>query len=192
MKKLIALLSLVLLMSVSFADENGIKQTIVQVNQLMMDGKIADIQKYYTKDYSSVSRNNNKMTSKDLQDLVLLLDGKHPELFMTFLFKAQAKRDPSPEEKKELKTAAQSDQIKLIYPVFCEKMMSVMKNTAKLEHDSLKIIKIEVNGTQATAVYEYETLDANDLILSKKIKVTSTSKFRKENGIWKFAESQQK
>ena len=190
MKK-IALLFLFLFAGVSslFAGEAAVKQAIINDVKLCAEGKLMESVKYHTKDYVNTDLDKGeKLYYNDILLMATALDGKHPEEFMLMLFRVQSGKAPTPEQDKELRKAAQSEQFKTAYPRLCDMINSVAEQACKHQLKTLKFIKVDVKGNLATAVTEYETLDIADKTLSKKIRKTTTHKLRKVNGIWMFYE----
>ena len=190
MKK-IALLFLFLFAGVTslFAGEAAVKQAIINDIKLAIEGKLMESVKSHTKDYVSTDLDKGeKLSYNDILLMATALDGKHPEEFILMIFRAQSGKAPTPQQEQNLRKAAQSEQFKTAYPRLCDMINSIAKQAGQLELKSLKFIKVDVKGNLATAVIEYETLDAADKTLSTKIRKTATYKLRKVNGIWMFYE----
>ena len=190
MKK-IALLFLFLFAGVTslFAGEAAVKQAIINDIKLAIEGKLMESVKSHTKDYVSTDLDKGvKLSYNDILLMATALDGKHPEEFMLMIFWAQSGKAPTPQQEQNLRKAAQSEQFKTAYPRLCDMINSIAKQACQLELKTLKFIKVDVKGNLATAVAEYETLDAADKTLSTKIRKTETYKLRKVNGIWMFYE----
>ena len=190
MKK-IALLFVFLFAGVTslFAGEAAVKQTIIRDIKLAVEGKLVESVKSHTKDYVCTDLDKGeKLSYNDILLMATALDGKHPEEFILMIFRAQSGKAPTPQQEQNLRKAAQSEQFKTAYPRLCDMINSIAKQAGQLELKSLKFIKVDVKGNLATAVTEYETLDAADKTLSTKIRKTATYKLRKVNGIWMFYE----
>lgn len=192
MKK-IALLFLFLFVGITslFAGEAAVKQTIIRDIKLAVEEKLMEsVKSYYTKDYVCTDLDKGeKLSYNDILLMATALDGKHPEEFMLMIFRAQSGKAPTPQQEQNLRKAAQSEQFKTTaYPRLCDMINSIAKQACQLELKTLKFIKVDVKGNLATAVIEYETLDAADKTLSTKIRKTATYKLRKVNGIWMFYE----
>lgn len=190
MKK-IALLFLFLFAGVTslFAGEAAVKQAIINDIKLAIEGKLMESVKSHTKDYVNTDLDKGeKLSYNDILLMATALDGKHPEEFMLMMFRIQAGKAPTPEQERELRKAAQNEQIKTAYPRLCDMINSVAEQACKHQLKTLKFIKVDVKGNLATAVTEYEILDVADKTLSKKIRKTTTHKLRKVNGVWMFCE----
>ena len=170
-----------------FADESAaLRRLIMQDNEFIVAGKYAETIKHYAKDFSSVDQTNRKTTYKDVQMIVMMMDGSHPEEFMEFMFKVQANRDPTAEELAKIRELVNNDQFKTLYQTAITKMKDAMAKSAEISLQTLKFNSIKVDNNQAVVVWEYEELDP--ITFKMKRKKSSTGKFRKENGTWKFVE----
>ena len=172
-----------------FADDSAaLRRLIMQDNELIVAGKYAEVIKHYTTGFCSVDHINRKTTYKDLQMIVLMMDGSHPEEFMKFMFKTQAKREPAAEELAKIRELVNNDQFKTLYQTAVAKTKEAMAKSAEISLQTLKFNSIKINGNQAVVVWEYEELDPADITFSLKRKKSSTGKFLKVNGKWKFEE----
>ena len=190
MKK-IALLFLCLFAGVTslFAGEAAVKQTIINELKLCAAGDIKATLKYYTKDFVVTDLDDGeKLSYREIELMATAMDGKHPEEFVLVAFQIQSGKKPTPEQEKQLRAMAHSAQVKAEYPKLCKDFIAYTKKSSKIELKTLKFVKVDVKGNQATVVGEYETLDSEDRTMTKRIKKVATRKLRKVNGVWMFCE----
>ena len=125
MKKVIfSFVAVYLSIAAAFAGENAVKQCVIRCYELCRDGNFSEMLALYTNDFSSTNAKTRKITRKDIETMILMLDGKHAEEFLLFIFKARTGKDLTPEEEKQMRALAGTEQIKLIYPYSCKMIKS--------------------------------------------------------------------
>ena len=190
MKKILLMLVAVMCLSSLFAkDAAAVKQTVIRDLELQRDGKFLEALNNYTKDAVVINLDTNRRVKyEDLHLSAVAIDGKHPEELIMFIFKAQNKRNPTPEEAEQLKQRAKTEQFLLAYPMLCNTLKSAVMKSGEINLKTLKFINVKVTANQATASYDYEDLNIGNLLSETIEKFTAAVKFRKENGSWKITE----
>ena len=192
-KVLLALFTLALCLSSLFANEAAVKQVIIDELKLCAAGDLKSALKYYSRNFVSINLDKGrKLYYHEMELMATSLDGKHPEEFMLMIVQIQTGKAPTAEQAKELKKMAQSEQIKAVYQKYCDEIMSLAIKTSKIELQTLKFMKVDVKGNNATVVKKYQTIDTANKSLTRKVWKQSTIKMHKVNGSWKIYESSMK
>ena len=186
MKKFLsAIFAAVLGASALFAgDVEDVKFTVTKFNEHASKGEFEQCLTMSTSDFQIVDKAGGIMSREMIELTFLALDGEHFKECMIVAFMQQnGGRKPSPEEITTVDMLANDPDMIKAYKKNAAAVRKYLIATAELEYKTMKFVKVDVSGDNATVVYEHDGKDKSGKISTE----TSTTLLRKVDGVWKIS-----
>ena len=182
MKKFFAILLVALFGAVPlFAnDADDVKATIFEVAEKILREDYSGILELYAPDYQEKSPNGKTADYEQIKLSLLAIDGKHPEEFFTIGIMSTQNVDLTEDMKAKIHEVAQSPEGISEYKKGLRIVHQLVKIKSGIELKTTKFINIYINGDNATAVYEYLSIDKDNNVRD----TVSTTSLRRVNGRW--------
>ena len=187
MKKFFAILLVALFGAMPlFADDVAdVKEVIRKDYEMGMNFDLSGVLALRTPDYQGTLPDGTLINYEMAKLMCVALDGKHPEEFLLFTLMAQGVT-PTEEMKAKIRENAKSPELVKEYETMVIPMMRVLQKIGMgLVLKTMKFVSVDVNGDNATVVYESLTIDKNADIRD----ATGTTTLRRVNGAWLICRS---
>ena len=184
MKKFLAALLVALCGFVSlFADDVAdVKAVIVKDCELAAKGDFLAAAEQWTPDYQEVNPEVT-LSYAQVKRSFLALDGKHPGEFLITCFIHESRgREPNPQEMEEIRKELRDPECAKAYPIMAKQFAEKLKRSAARELETMKFVRVKVDGDRATAVLTYQ-----QAVGHREIPARETLSLRKIDGAWRIS-----